>query len=140
MRNRTQSSHGYIHALFFFLLRSLQADFPHPTQWRTHHRICPIACMSGDTMDWHNINEVLENSFLPFGNRIILSSKRKGKELFILDNHNQALTFKEWKDPLLNATLIVKKIKYAPTLEEVRTYEKTALASAYINEHFKKTE
>ena len=92
------------------------------------------------TMNWHNINEVLENSFLPFGKRVILSSKRKGKELFILDNHNQALTFKEWKDPLLNATLIVKKIKYAPTLEEVRTYEKTVLASAYINEHFKKTE
>ena len=92
------------------------------------------------TMNWHNINEVLENSFLPFGSRVILSSKRKGKELFILDNHNQALTFKEWKDPLLNATLIVKKIKYNPTLEEARAYEKTALASAYINEHFKKTE
>ena len=92
------------------------------------------------TINWHNINEVLENSFLPFGRRVILYSKRRGKELFILDDHNQALTFKEWKDPLLNATLIVKKIKYAPTLEEVRTYEKIALASAYINEHFKKTE
>ena len=92
------------------------------------------------TINWHNINEVLENSFLPFGSRVILSSKRKGKELFILDDHKQALTFKEWKDPLLNATLIVKKIKYAPTLDEVRTYEKSALASAYINEHFKKTE
>lgn len=92
------------------------------------------------TMNWHNINEVLENSFLPFESRVILSSKRKGKELFILDDHKQALTFKEWKDPLLNATLIIKKIKYAPTLDEVRTYEKTALASDYINEHFKKTE
>lgn len=92
------------------------------------------------TMNWHNINEVLENSFLPFGKRIILSSKRKGKELFILDNYNKPLTFKEWKDPLLNATLIVKKIKYNPTLEEAYAYEKTALASAYINEHFKKTE
>lgn len=91
-------------------------------------------------MDWHNINEVLENSFLPFGRRVILSSKRKGKELFILNNYNQALTFKEWKDPLLNATLIVKKIKYNPTLEEARAYEKTALASAYINEHLKETE
>ena len=92
------------------------------------------------TINWHNINEVLENIFLPFGSRVIISSKRKGKELFILDNHNQALTFKEWKDPLLNATLIVKKINYNPTLEEARAYEKTALASAYINEHFKKTE
>lgn len=91
-------------------------------------------------MDWHNINEVLENSFLPFGRRVILSSKRKGKELFILNNYNQALTFKEWKDPLLNATLIVKKVKYNPTLEEARAYEKTVLATAYINEYFKKTE
>ena len=92
-------------------------------------------------MDWHNINEVLENSFsLPFGRRVIISSKRKGKELFILNNYNQTLTFKEWKDPLLNASLTVKKIKYNPTLEEVGAYKKLALASAYINEHFKETE
>ena len=41
-------------------------------------------------MDWHNINEVLENSFsLPFGRRVIISSKRKGKELFILNASSQ---------------------------------------------------
>lgn len=92
-------------------------------------------------MDWNNLNEVLENSLsLPFGRRVIISSKRRGKELFILDNYNQTLTFKEWKDPLLNATLIVKKIKYNPTLEEVSAYKETALASTYIDEYFNEVE
>lgn len=92
------------------------------------------------SMDWNNLNEVLESSSLPFGRRVIVSSQRKGKELFILDNYNQALTFKEWKDPLLNATLIVKKVQYKPTLDEVNAYKETALTSAYINEYFKEAE
>lgn len=92
------------------------------------------------SMDWNNLNEVLESSSLPFGRRVIVSSQRKGKELFILDNYNQTLTFKEWKDPLLNATLIVKKVQYNPTINEVSAYKETALASAYINEYFKEGE
>lgn len=93
------------------------------------------------TMNWHNINEVLENSSsLPFGRRIIISSKRKGKELFILDNYNQSLTFKEWKDPLLNTTLVVKKVLYKPTLGEVGAYRDKALASAYKTEYFTEVE
>lgn len=93
------------------------------------------------SMDWNNINEVLERSIsLPFGRRVSVSSARKGKELFIFDNYNQSIVFKEWKDPYMTAQLRVKKVKYEPTLEELKGYKDVELATAYMKEYFDEAE
>lgn len=86
-------------------------------------------------ISWDNINAVLENKpSLPFGKRVKISSAKKGKTLFLLDNYNMALEYREWDSPHMSAQLVVKKIPYIPSSAELEDYPQTALARHYIEE------
>lgn len=84
---------------------------------------------------WDNINAVLENKpSLPFGKRVKNSSAKKGKVLFLLDNHNMALEYREWDSPHMTAQLIVNKMLYTPSSAELEGYRHSTLARHYIKE------